>query len=565
MFTLIVVITLVGSNLFLGFFVASRLGFGPQNFTELFTGIYGRPFKISDELGSRIRGTLTAGQRKLFYDSVGENRAVPASNELGTDETKLECMLSTLRAVDTAERASVLLDEQRCCGLNLGTAPDLQDEPERSKESEGNSEESAEGQAKNEEEAVGSENGSEAGSETDAVSADDSEQDEPVTAYLSRNDAEDLEQWIKKWDSHLNELQQPAELEWWNDFLENWDDFLDAWNSYRESAQQLSEAEVSAEKVLQKANEIFEAKKAYEIQRLKEQQERELNSIQENDKEARRKKRKMLDNNPDRLLPPEYSAGPTLPPEVVDSLRSVRKQTIAKLQVLSDVVRKLRHDLDNNWLGKLEEGWLDQAAEDVRLDIDSGLSRFLFCPVPEEKEEGQELWAILVFFSNAQRIEFQIGSLASYSVSLGISQTLTELTKSQQMETPFYRMDKNLFAQLGFFATDEDGKNSLEARVELVRKTISSSTMFFGDMEIDPTVRVVAAKIETEEKIDPDKLAEEMKQAISRFTHDTKYIDLTLHPNSSWIANQKKISPVTQTSDDQQRNRIALFSLFHNG
>lgn len=536
MITLIVVVTIIGSNLFLGFFVASRMGFGPQSFTELFTGIYGRPFKINDELGLRIRGTLTAGQRKLFYSCVGENRPVPASNELGSDETKLECMLSTLRAVDAAERASVLLDEQRFCGLELGQLGDDQ-------ESESNS----------------------SNSESESGDGQQVEGEMPVPSFLSKDDAEELENWIKQWDKHLNELQQPEELDWWHQFLENWDDFLDAWKQYRLSAQLLSDAEVGAEKVLQKANEIFESKKSYEVQRLKEQQEREADAIKEDSKEARRKKRKMLDHAPDRLLPPEYSVGPTLPAEVVESLKSVRKQTIGKLENLSNVVRKLRHKLDSDWLGKLEEGWLDQAAEDVRFDIHSGLSRFLFFPVPEEKEEGQELWAILIFFSNAQRIEFQIGSLASYSVSLGISQTLNELESSHKMGSPFYRMDKNLYAQLGFFATDEDGKKELESRVELIRQTIARSTMFFGDMEIDPTVRVVATKIETKQKIEAEVVSEELNKAIERFTHHTRFIDLTYHPNSAWIANQKKISPIAQGTDSGERNRIALFSLFHNG
>lgn len=43
MLILIVVIAILATNLFLGFFIAHYLGYGPQNFDELWTGVYLRP------------------------------------------------------------------------------------------------------------------------------------------------------------------------------------------------------------------------------------------------------------------------------------------------------------------------------------------------------------------------------------------------------------------------------------------------------------------------------------------------------------------------------------------
>lgn len=48
MLILTVVITILATNLFLGFFVAHYLGYGPQNFQELWTGVYLRPMSPVD-------------------------------------------------------------------------------------------------------------------------------------------------------------------------------------------------------------------------------------------------------------------------------------------------------------------------------------------------------------------------------------------------------------------------------------------------------------------------------------------------------------------------------------
>ncbi|MBL8890921.1 MAG: hypothetical protein JNL67_13150 [Planctomycetaceae bacterium] len=121
MLILTVVITILATNLFLGFFIAHYLGYGPQNFQELWTGVYLRPMNAVDpEAHSRsirpeVLDALTqaaAAGRLVAEPTKPDSKIVTSSSQPQTlaDEDLVRTMVHANLAL---HQAALVLDRTR--------------------------------------------------------------------------------------------------------------------------------------------------------------------------------------------------------------------------------------------------------------------------------------------------------------------------------------------------------------------------------------------------------------------------------------------------------------------
>ena len=117
MLILIVVIAILTTNLFLGFFIAHYLGYGPQNFEELWTGVYGRPAGPIVPTGDSnpdvrvIVDALTqaAADRPLLPNDAGGSSDLASPHQL-PDHELVRAMLHANMAL---HQAGLLIDRVR--------------------------------------------------------------------------------------------------------------------------------------------------------------------------------------------------------------------------------------------------------------------------------------------------------------------------------------------------------------------------------------------------------------------------------------------------------------------
>jgi hypothetical protein len=188
MLILIVVIAILATNLFMGFFVAHYLGYGPQNFQELWTGIYLRPMGDSDA-GKQARPISTAILEAMIETAIDPQLHPDDRPSIQSVVSKSEApqRISDADLVWTMWHANLALHQNS-----------LQSDRLRFREQ-----------------------GSHVAS--DAVEA----------------------QFLSKWQSRLHQVQPTEEIVWWKRYVSQWEATHKAWIDYRQSWSSLRRIQVA--------------------------------------------------------------------------------------------------------------------------------------------------------------------------------------------------------------------------------------------------------------------------------------------------------------------------------
>ncbi|MDP1560392.1 MAG: hypothetical protein Q8M16_03250 [Pirellulaceae bacterium] len=195
MLILIVVIAILATNLFLGFFVAHYLGYGPQNLDELWTGVYlrpvgaGGPDSYSQPVNRVVLDALTqaaAARPLLPSETITQHRSESAKAMLSDDELVKTMMHANL----ALHQAGLLIDRQRLI------------EPHPSATFEGF----------------------------------------PDFEWNS----DDLKESLETWLAWLRNANPAEEIRWWNSYVATWISTYTAWSEYQrclKSLRRIREAE----------------------------------------------------------------------------------------------------------------------------------------------------------------------------------------------------------------------------------------------------------------------------------------------------------------------------------
>lgn len=241
MLIVIVVIAILGTNLLLGFFVANTLGYGPQSFSELLTGIYRAPVgwaqrKLSSgrlEIERRLEWAHELNQWCPLPESspgspASSNEATESDQEPAaprpTDRQVLQSVMNYVQA------SSILLDEVRFHWQYPGGATDDDKTVAETEEEPADTlPPDVDPIANLMVSSTGSEDPfsdpfqdlqpaePEPTAEPEAASSD-----EPIRVWNRERLLESLEQWHDYLENY-----EPGEITWWLDWFRKWEAFAE--------------------------------------------------------------------------------------------------------------------------------------------------------------------------------------------------------------------------------------------------------------------------------------------------------------------------------------------------
>jgi hypothetical protein len=216
MLILVVVIAILATNLFMGFFIAHYLGYGPQNFQELWTGVYLRPpaglttssvahprldpqaiEALTQEAARRLQAFAEVGKPcPMTGRAEGDNSA--ASNDTGV-WTDAEVVQTIWRAQQMLQLVGMVADRWRLLDLAAAELP--------TEWSEGAMSESSE----------------------------PGDGSTPTATAAVPWDAESTGALILRWRQQLSAIQWVEPVGWWRAYLQAWDVVQTRWFDYQQT------------------------------------------------------------------------------------------------------------------------------------------------------------------------------------------------------------------------------------------------------------------------------------------------------------------------------------------
>lgn len=188
MLILIVVIAILATNLFLGFFVAHYLGYGPQNLDELWTGVYLRPVEAgaADSYSQPINRVLL----DALTQAAAAGPLLPSETTTHDPSESAKAMLSDDELVKTMMHANLALHQ---AGLLIDRQRLIEPHPSAT---------------------------------FDGF---------PDFVWTSA----DLKESLEAWQAWLHNSNPAEEIHWWNSYVAAWMSTYKAWSEYQRCLQSL--------------------------------------------------------------------------------------------------------------------------------------------------------------------------------------------------------------------------------------------------------------------------------------------------------------------------------------
>ncbi len=269
MLILVVVVAILATNLFLGFFIAHYLGYGPQNFQELWTGVYLRP------LGGENLRSLPEPIDSMIFDAMTRAAAanlVPPDDDTTVDlatnkVTDSEVPLMVLRSLSVLRHSGLVLERHRFldrAAIAQGKAPPPDSMPPTRK-AVGQSVETVEAvEAVEAVETVRPKEDFDAGSaapsgpsgpsepvgtKTAGESSESSEEHSGEAKFIIfpefRWEPESIDRLLATWQDYLHQVQPELPLPWWAAYLSHWSKVRSAWRAYWQLLASLKRIEIA--------------------------------------------------------------------------------------------------------------------------------------------------------------------------------------------------------------------------------------------------------------------------------------------------------------------------------